>query len=566
MGKLTASQKAQLHEVADLLLDVYRTLVRMRYLDASWIQQGPHDIDALLPLYRELRLDPAIVYLYSILPYVDPAGAEDVDFFQGGEFADFRKEDDARQGRDPFYSEEDEDALRPWMTPLSMIGNHCSALLYDARKHCIGIFDQMNSGSGDHNLRAGSFTAEEQSDEENGDHEEGKESGAEDSGNESDEGDGRGDDEDQDDRDRDDDESNDEEDEDEEGDQSDEENDSSDDSGDSDDDDDDDERWVDEMDSRPAPDVLRDMIRWYKEFTEVPGGGEHSGPEWSADIITPLYTKHGWPHAHFDGDAFLVDQARAKAAQSAKDTAEEPLHRLNALRGGRSDDDDDDDDDNGPAMQRRRDKLAAAAAAGVDEEYVARWELWHAQWMNQRRRLLLREAEGAAERACPAGVCQKPEELVLWELRQLREDSWAEQRTLKECQQEAKYAEAEGEKEDARGLEIRLRHAERKAETYRRAYEACKADAERECPGRSLPLGRGVEEMGLDLDERLKQLDSSIERLGQDIKSINEWMRGVPEGAPTARNLAQTELDRSEQQLESTREQRLFVIRDLERI
>lgn len=35
MDQLTSAKKAQLHEVADLMLDIYRTLVCMRHLDAS---------------------------------------------------------------------------------------------------------------------------------------------------------------------------------------------------------------------------------------------------------------------------------------------------------------------------------------------------------------------------------------------------------------------------------------------------------------------------------------------------------------------------------------------------
>lgn len=48
---------------------------------------------------------------------------------------------------------------------------------------------------------------------------------------------------------------------------------------------------------------------------ETPGGGEQSGPEWDAELVRPLYPKHGWPGPDFDGNAFLADQARADAAQ-----------------------------------------------------------------------------------------------------------------------------------------------------------------------------------------------------------------------------------------------------------
>lgn len=93
----------------------------MRYLDDEWIQ-GPHDIEALIPMYRSYNLDDSIIYLYSILPYVDTGGAEYQDFFQGGRFADFRLEEDVERGRDPFH--EDGTLLPPYMTPLSLLGNH----------------------------------------------------------------------------------------------------------------------------------------------------------------------------------------------------------------------------------------------------------------------------------------------------------------------------------------------------------------------------------------------------------------------------------------------------------
>lgn len=43
---------------------------------------------------------------------------------------------------------------------------------------------------------------------------------------------------------------------------------------------------------------------------------------------------------------------------------------------------------------------------------------------------------------CPDGQCQKPEELLLWEERQLREDSWSKQRELKAIEQEAKQMQS----------------------------------------------------------------------------------------------------------------------------
>ncbi|GFG26696.1 hypothetical protein IFM61606_06690 [Aspergillus udagawae] len=81
--QLPQDQKARLHEVADLMLEIYQILAQMRYLDPAGIEQGPHNIDHLRPLYEKLKIDPAIIYLYSILPYVNTHVAGNMDFFHG---------------------------------------------------------------------------------------------------------------------------------------------------------------------------------------------------------------------------------------------------------------------------------------------------------------------------------------------------------------------------------------------------------------------------------------------------------------------------------------------------
>lgn len=59
---------------------------------------------------------------------------------------------DIEGSRDPFYMEDERETLRPWMTPLSLMGNHSTVLIYDAKRHAIGMFSQENIGdSTDHN-------------------------------------------------------------------------------------------------------------------------------------------------------------------------------------------------------------------------------------------------------------------------------------------------------------------------------------------------------------------------------------------------------------------------------
>jgi len=162
-ASLPATEKAQLHEVADFLLQVFLTLACMRYLDPEWIVQGPHDIDALIPMYRRHDVGDPITYLYSILPYIDTGGAVQGGprFIQGSTFADFRTERDVERGRDPFYDgggEDDDEyarVMRPWMTPLSMLGNHGSVVVYSAKTNQVWILDQESVGSSDLDINVG---------------------------------------------------------------------------------------------------------------------------------------------------------------------------------------------------------------------------------------------------------------------------------------------------------------------------------------------------------------------------------------------------------------------------
>ncbi|KAJ5710311.1 hypothetical protein N7488_004467 [Penicillium malachiteum] len=149
MATLTSQQHRQ-QKVADLMLEIYEELARMRYIHPAGIQLGPHNLTHMDQAYDELDLDASVKYLYSILPYIDPLAAGKDSFSQIGDFADFRDIEQAEQGRDPFYGSpsepnfEDEDGpyIKPWVTPLTSLGNHGSAMLYDTRRHVIWIIDQ----------------------------------------------------------------------------------------------------------------------------------------------------------------------------------------------------------------------------------------------------------------------------------------------------------------------------------------------------------------------------------------------------------------------------------------
>jgi hypothetical protein len=350
---LTPKEKARLHKVADLMLEIFRTLERMRYLDPEWIQPGPHDLSEHMALYESLNIDRSIIYLYHILPYLNPVMRNRLDFYDGGTFMDYRNKDDVERGRDPLFTDDPAEMMRPWMTPLSMTGNHTNMLLYDAKRHVIGIFDSENSGSGDRNLLGGCVfsTTDEDGKERYYKWWDGKEEecSAEEwekkqtAGNEEDEEEyDAGADECEDDEDEEEEEEEEEESEDEEA------------------------HYWDEMDARPAPSVLRDIIRWYHELVELPGNGECDPLRWDEELVKPLYRKHGWPGKDFDGDAFLVDKVRAEAARKAQSDADRPFNDLAALKRQVDRREEDEPRD----MEKLQEKLAAAKA--LDEEWYVK--------------------------------------------------------------------------------------------------------------------------------------------------------------------------------------------------
>lgn len=214
---VSLKQQAQLQEIADLMLQIYQTLAAMRFIPASSIIPGPHDID--LKLAEECELDPLVIHLHQNLPYIDKEKSEMQDFIFGGEFADFRDAGDVEQSRDPFYAgwkeyndgkgkwdEEGGEYIRPWVTPLSMMGNHQAVILYDARQHRIWIIDQEGWSTSDPAL-SNSNRGWVESTSKNG-------------------------------------------------------------------------MNFDHIPSRPAPEVLKDIIKWYRTLEIIPGGSEHSDGSW----------------------------------------------------------------------------------------------------------------------------------------------------------------------------------------------------------------------------------------------------------------------------------------------
>jgi len=359
-ANLSPAQKEQLHEVASLVLDIYRTLADMRFINGSAIAIGPHDQAHLQPVFSEAGIDPTVAYLYSILPYVDAELAGNLNFFQGVRFADFRAPETVRWGRDPFSSalamppkmkaQESDDYMYPWITPLSRLGGYWGVVLYDAREHRVWIVGGYQWESGDPALQQARIM-------DNGD-----------SGKRWD--------------------------------------------------------FEAEIPSRDASAVLRDINQEYRTLQALPCGKDTSEgwPETTESDkygLKALYQKHGWPD-HFDGDAFEVDQVRAFAAARSRRSSRWTLNEVEHLR-MRLDDLRDQAarfrEDISRSEQSKDSEWVARVGLMVTEKGLA----WYEQELKGALREADRQCPDAVcpwsgpLPLCPSDACQRSEDLPLWE-------------------------------------------------------------------------------------------------------------------------------------------------------
>jgi hypothetical protein len=478
---LTPKQKARLHEVADLLLEIYQTLARMRRIEAAWIQPGPHDLTAHLPLYASLGLDPRVIYLYSIMPCLDPLAAitSSARFFESCGFFDPRNEEHVRDAREFHHhcavSEDDPGCeLRPWTTALSQRGQHAAIVMYEARRHVVFFVDNWSYENNDRNL----WNGDEWSVSEEGDEEEAEQ-----------------------------------------------------------------ERYFDYLKARAAGAVLRDILGWYRELVDVPGCSAHD-EEWCEhdDGLRAVYRKHGWPGGNFDGDAFVVDRARVIPAAEIRFEPEKALpSRLETLQYLVR----ESEEAEKAATAQGHEKLAAANH--VDEEWVARWEIWKAEQLTRESKDRLMRAE---ELVAQGRGRQKVEDLPLWEWDQVRRDFEYEQQSLGWLKQRL---------EDDGTLALPLsqqtiRDVEGQIATLQKACAASQADAERLCPGRSISsLDPDESVAGLKKKTKLEYLAGDLRYLEQRVVDTREWIAQLPEGAGEARGLAQKAIDEKVKEMEQLR-------------
>lgn len=434
------AQKAKLQNVADHLLQIYKTLARMRYLDPDWIIPGPHDIESNIEDYLSHGLEDSIIYLYSVLPYIEWEFATQVDFYEGGEFIDLRNPSCLAQSREPLYAEDDDtETMKPWMTPLVMGGNDGVAIVYSAKMNLIWLRTASHSGSLDPVIMSGDYEYDDRDDDGNEDDVNGEEEAEDEDGEGGEEEDeNEGEEDEQDDED--------EQDEDEQGDEEDQ------DDEDEDEDDEDEEYAYSEDEARSAASVLRDINTWFLELKVLPGGGEYSSLLWwNKKVTKSLYEKHGWPSQEFDGDAFLIDLVRADArgdiltTTSVSNDAEKLQNELKIYQD--------------PELWKFWED-ALADESDLERQWQIRYKLWHKH--RARKNIEMRLAHLRGKGAATAANRQH-------ELSELQKQLEQKRSRLEEINADLP--------EDARRARLRQKQAQQDIDIYTRAYEQAKAEA-----------------------------------------------------------------------------------------
>ncbi|OJZ88624.1 hypothetical protein ASPFODRAFT_205739 [Aspergillus luchuensis CBS 106.47] len=415
----------------------------MRYLDPKTIQTGPHEISKMRPVYEKHGLDPAIIYLYSILPYVDSQIAN-TSLFDGSSFMDFRDESCVEDGRDPLCpgpSEEDGDGpyMRPWMTALSQMGSHTSVIICDARKHRIWISDPVKNCSCDPALYDVPNEAPKSEKGTNFEH----------------------------------------------------------------------------LPSRPAGDVLRDIIRWYRELKVLPGGSNDSCIKWDAGRldVKGLYRMHGWP-GNFDGDAFQVDQLRALGLASVGKYTNQILLQLKRCMISVEESD----------RKIARLQKSLAAAKSKDEEWMFRMELWKAERSFRRNKKDLLEEE---RKLIAQEYSQTKRKLESAQVRMRGARRWLEE--------ESKDADAY----TVKTVRERLRGYEQEAALYEKVQKAIEVD--------KIQLGNLGEKTGFAKEKEASLWKDVALHFQGEFDALREWAAQIPADAEHAKLKANEQIQDYEQ-------------------
>lgn len=244
------------------------------------------------------------------------------------------------------------------------------------------------------------------------------------------------------------------------------------------------------------------------------------------EMLRLLYLKNGWPK-NFDGDAFEVDMARAHCAERASYSSEEPIRKVKSVEQWSK--------YNNHDIERHSQELANAD--DDDTKWTARFKIWQAEQRRIRNQTALKEHKEEANLRCPDAICQREEDLPLWELEWLRMDTQSNHARQDRC----------GPKDGP--LSPDQRRKQRKAAVYTKAYEASAADAKRLCPGRTfeqatVTTSLGRQDTKTPVGQHTDQTDSSK----SEMQKVKEWAAQLPENGdlPKTRQLIDVRIKQCE--------------------
>ncbi|CAI4220268.1 unnamed protein product [Parascedosporium putredinis] len=255
---------------------------------------------------------------------------------------------------------------------------------------------------------------------------------------------------------------------------------------------------------RDASTVLGDIVKWYHDLRETPGGGEGSGNDWEHETVVELYRKHGWPGPNFDGDAFEVDHVRSIAHRALTWSANEPLRKLEESQR----------EPNDWAHRAVEDALKKIKKAKkVDEEWMARWDLFEAEQVVANCEREAREARADAARYCPEGVVLRPEEELCW-------------------------------KRNTCNATMNI--------SSKRAVTAVIAEAEKLYPGQTITTANGLRIMNESTKEtRIEETNAVMESEHERMRHMQAWSEQIPKKAKKATAASQAAIKQCEQSIDS---------------
>jgi hypothetical protein len=244
-------------------------------------------------------------------------------------------------------------------------------------------------------------------------------------------------------------------------------------------------------------------------------------------------------------EPFLVKRARKRAVESAKfDVESQSIREVWKYQGWRKDD---------GALQPLKEKIATAQS--VDDEWIARWELWSAEYIDKENLVNLKKAEEYCAREYPSKEYPPKDQMLLEELKQLRMELCQRQRDADEVLREEE-AMKKGELKPDWNIGLKVNKVNKEVRVYQKAYDAAYADAQRLCPGKSFHLGPGMETSGLDFQERIDSLTALSKSREDYLSAASHWLNQLPAGADQARQLAQEAIDKAKELLEFAARQR----------